>query len=311
MNATNQTVFTSFIIKGFSDFPELHLLIFLLVLLVYLITLGGNKIMILLVWLDSHLHTPMYFFLCNLSILDIVSSTVTLHKIFAIFLTGDNVVSFMDCIIQLYIFIFLCGNELALLTAMSYDRYVAICNPLHYTSVMNNTVCVGLALFCWSFSLLHPLPEIFAVIRFSCYFTNIIDHFFCDLMPLMSISCSDTSILKLLIFTNGALLPAFIPFLLTVISYAFIISTIMRIKSSTGRSKAFYTCSSHLTVVILLYVTLFCQYFTPSGTFKSKKLFSLLNTALVPMLNPFIYSLKNKAVKSALFRTLKKFKTVI
>ncbi|XP_068103825.1 olfactory receptor 6C1-like [Hyperolius riggenbachi] len=311
MNVKNDTMVTYFIIEGFSDFPESHLLIFILVLLIYLITLGGNKIILLLVCLDSHLHTPMYFFLSNLSVLDIASSTVTLHKILAIFVTGDNVVSFNACMTQLYVFTWFCGNELVLLAAMSYDRYVAICIPLHYSAVMNNRLCAGLAIFCWSFSFLHPLPEIVTVIRFSCYTSNIIDHFFCDLMPLISITCSDTSVLKVLIFTNGALLAAFIPFLLTFISYVFIISTILRIKSSTGRSKAFYTCSSHLTIVILLYFTLFCQYFTPSGTFKSKKLFSLLNTAVVPMLNPFIYSLKNKDVKSALLRTLKHFMSVI
>ncbi|XP_068103822.1 olfactory receptor 6C3-like [Hyperolius riggenbachi] len=300
-----------FFVNGFSDVPELQPLIFPLVLLIYLITLGGNITILLLVCLDSHLHTPMYFFLCNLSMLDIASSTVTLHKVLLICVTGDSVVTLTDCMTQLHVYTWLCGNELVLLTAMSYDRYVAICNPLRYSAVMNNKVCVGLALFCWSFSILQPIPMIVVVSRLSCFTTNIIDHFFCDLMPLMTISCSDVYALKLVIFADGALFSTFIPFLLTFISYAFIISTIMRIKSRTGRSKAFYTCSSHLTVVILLYLTLACQYMTPSGTFKSTKIFSLLNTTVVPMLNPFIYSLKNKDVKSAFHRKFKYVKSFV
>ncbi|XP_068103823.1 olfactory receptor 8D1-like [Hyperolius riggenbachi] len=310
MNAKNQTVVTYLIIEGFSDVQELHLLIFLLVLLIYLITLGGNMIILLLVCLDSQLHTPMYFFLCNLSLLDIASSSVTLHKILVIFVTGDNVVPFTDCITQLYVFSWLCTNELILLTVMGYDRYVAICNPLRYPTIMNSRVCVGLAILCWSISLLQPLPMVSIVSRFSCYTSNIINHFFCDLMPLLNLTCNDTSVLRLLLFTQGAILLTLTPFVLTCISYSFIIAAITRIKSSTGRSKAFYTCSSHLGVVILLYVTLICQYFTPSGTLKSRKLFSLMNTAVVPMLNPFIYTLKNKDVKLALHRKLKCFMTI-
>nr|DBA20391.1 TPA: hypothetical protein GDO54_017178 [Pyxicephalus adspersus] len=252
--------------------------------------------------MDSQLHTPMYFFLSNLSILDISSSTVTLHRILIIFVTGNSKIYFTDCMAQLYIFSWLSGNELLLLTAMSYDRYAAICNPLHYLTVMNCSVCAGLAIFCWSFSFLQILPSMVILLQFSCYTSNIINHFFCDIMPLISLSCSDTSILELLIFTEGVLLCAFTPFLLTSISYGFIIATIMRIKSNTGRSKAFYTCSSHITVVTLHYMILVCQYFTPSGTLKFGNLLSLVNTAVVPMLNPLIYSLNNRDVKSALKR---------
>ncbi|KAM5145666.1 olfactory receptor 6C1-like [Mantella aurantiaca] len=296
-----------FILKGISDVPDLQLVIFLLVLLIYHVTLGGNLTILLLVCLDSQLHTPMYFFLCNLSILNISSTTITLHKILAIFVTGDNAVSFAACLAQVYVFTWLCGDELVLLTAMSYDRYVAICNPLHYSTVMNRRVCAGLAIFCWSFSFLQILPAMIVLTRFSCYTSNIIDHFFCEILGLMNLSCSDTFMLQMLMFTEGVLLSTFTPFLLTFISYAFIIATIMRIKTSTGRSKAFYTCSSHLTVVALQYTTIACQYLTPSGTFKSGKFLSMFNTAVIPMLNPFIYSLKNRDVKSALQRKLKYF----
>ncbi|XP_068103851.1 olfactory receptor 6C1-like [Hyperolius riggenbachi] len=301
----NKTMVTYFFLKGISDMPEFYVLISVLVLLIYLITLGGNLTILLLVCLDVYLHTPMYFFLCNLSALNISSSTVSVNKILVIFVTGNNVVSFTNCIAQLYFFTWFCGNELVLLTAMSYDRYVAICNPLHYSTLMSGKVCAGLATFCWSFSFLQGLPAVIILLQLSCYTSNIINHFLCDFKSLMNISCSDTSILEMVIFTQGGF--NFSPFLLTFISYVFIISTILRIKSSEGRSKAFYTCSSHLTVVILLYTTLVCQYLTPSGTFKSTKLLSLLNTAVVPMLNPFIYSLKNNDVKTALQRKMKRF----
>ncbi|KAM5145669.1 olfactory receptor 6C1-like [Mantella aurantiaca] len=301
---------TYFILIGISDASKLQVPIFLLVLVIYLMTLGSNLTILLLVGLDSQLHTPMYFFLSNLSILDISSTTVTLHKIFVIFITGYNIVSFTECMTQAYIFIWLSVNELILLTAMSYDRYAAICNPLHYSTVMSGSVCAGLAIFCWSFSFLQTLPAMITLSQFSCYTSNIINHFFCDIVPLISLSCSDTSTLELLIFTEGVLLCTFTPFLLKFISYVFIIATIMRIKSSTGRSKTFYTCSSHITVVSLHYAVIVCQYFTPSGTLKFGKLLSLLQTAVVPMLNPLIYSLKNKDVKSALQRQLKHFKTL-
>ncbi|KAM5145668.1 olfactory receptor 2AP1-like [Mantella aurantiaca] len=296
---------TYFILKGISDVSKLQVPIFLFVLVIYLITLGSNLTILLLVCLDYQLHTPMYFFLSNLSILDISSTTVTLHNIFNIFVTGYNIVSFIGCMAQIYIFSWLSGNELILLTAMSYDRYAAICNPLHYTTIMSSSVCAGLAIFSWLFSFLQILPVMVTLSQFSCYTSNIINHFFCDVMPMISLSCSDTSTLKLLILTEGGLLCTFTPFLLTFISYMFIIATIMRMKSNTGRSKAFYTCSSHITVVSLTYTFIACQYFTPSDTLKFGKLLALFNTAVVPMLNPLIYSLKNKDVKSALQRQLK------
>ncbi|XP_068103834.1 olfactory receptor 8B3-like [Hyperolius riggenbachi] len=243
MNEKNKTVVTFFILKGFSDFPELQFPMSLLILLMYLTTLGGNMAILLLVWLDSHLHTPMYFFLCNLSVLDICSTTVTLHKNIVSFVTGNNEVSFIGCMAQVYFFAWFFCNDFMLLTSMGYD--------------------------------------------------------------------SDTFILEIVIFIDGGLFALFIPFLLTSISYVFIIATIMKIKSSTGRRKAFYTCSSHLTSVLILYASMISQYLSPSGTFKSRKLISLFNTAVVPMLNPFIYSLRNKDVKSAIQKKLKNFMAIV
>ncbi|KAM3912117.1 olfactory receptor 8G17-like [Leptodactylus fuscus] len=303
MNAINETAVTYFIIKGISDIPMLQALTFLLVLVMYIFILGGNVTIFIVVCLDAQLHTPMYFFLCNLSILDICTSTVTLHKILSSYLSGDRTVSSRVCISQMFIFISLVGNELMMLTAMSYDRYVAVCSPLHYSSVMGPGRCAALASICWVFGFIESTPLFILIYRFSCYKSNIINHFFCDIVPIMNLTCNDTTLTNLLIFIFGLFLSIF-PFLFTFIPYIFIIIAILKIRSSTGKHKAFYTCSSHLTVVILLYVTLICQYMRPVSmdSLESSKLFSLFNTAAVPMLNPLIYSLQNKDVKSALRR---------
>ncbi|XP_063794635.1 olfactory receptor 8D1-like [Pseudophryne corroboree] len=301
MNVTNETMTTYFIIRGISDVPVLQLPIFLLVLLIYLLTLGGNKTILLLVCLEPQLHTPMYFFLCNLSIMDISYSTVSLHKVLISFLTGDKTVSVPGCMSQMFIFTSLVCNELLILTAMSYDRYVAICNPLRYSAVMSPGVCAVLAGACWTLGFVASIPNTIVISRFTCYKTKEINHFFCDLVPLVKLSCNDNSLSEFLMFICG-LFFATIPFLLTFIPYVFIVQTILNIR--TGKQKAFYTCSSHITVVILLYLTLIYQYMRPASkdTLDSNKFSSLFNTAAVPMLNPLIYSLKNKDVKSALRR---------
>ncbi|XP_069800236.1 olfactory receptor 6C1-like [Dendropsophus ebraccatus] len=297
----NQTSVRYFIIKGISDDPYLQLLIFLLVLLIYLTTISGN-LTILIACRDPRLHTPMYFFLGNLSILDICFSTVSLHKILIIFISQDNRVSFLACMMQMYMFGSLEGLELSILTAMSYDRYVAICKPLQYPLLMNTRTCVILAAACWILGFLQVFPPFWIVYNFTCYFSNEINHFFCDIIPMIRISCDDTTFVEMLFFIEGIFPIILTPFLLTFVSYIFIIHAILRIRTTSGRLKTFYTCSSHLTVVILLYTTLFGQYLTPnvSSTLESKKLFALFNTAAVPLLNPVIYSLKNKDVKRAL-----------
>ncbi|XP_069610555.1 olfactory receptor 2AP1-like [Ranitomeya imitator] len=307
---TNQTLDMFFIIKGISDAPELQLIIFFLVLLIYLLTIGGNMMILFLVCLDPKLHTPMYFLLANLSVLDMFSTTVTLHNILIIFITGDNRISYESCICQMYFSGFLICDEFLFLTAMSYDRYVAICNPLRYHMVVNRRLCIVLAICCWLLGMIEVIPYVILLLGITCYKSNVINHFFCDLVPLMILSCSDTSTLEILILTEGLLLLTLTPFILKFISYVFIISTILKIQSSTGRRKAFYTCSSHLTVVILLYSILLFQYLTPtsldtSKSNKSNKFFSLFNTAAIPILNPLIYSLKNKDVKSAMIRTFR------
>ncbi|KAM4641970.1 olfactory receptor 13C9-like [Discoglossus pictus] len=313
MDQKNLTVLNYFVLKGISAIAELQTPIFLLVLLLYLSILGGNMTILLLICLDPHLHTPMYFFLGNLSLLDISSTTDTLHSTLVAFITGDKTVSLLGCMSQLFIFSSLTNNELYLLTAMSYDRYVAICNPLHYTMIMRYRVCVLMVIVCSLVSFVFVTPFLVLLAECSCYVSNVINHFYCDMIPILKLSCSDTSALEMLTLTEGTIFAFITPFSLTFISYVFIIGTILKIRSSTGRSKAFYTCSSHLTVVLLLYMTLICQYLRPISTdsLESNKLFSLFNTAIVPMLNPLIYSLKNKDVKSALRRQVKLFKNIV
>ncbi|KAM9326399.1 olfactory receptor 6C74-like [Gastrophryne carolinensis] len=305
MNASHQAAPNYFVIKGISDASELQFPIFLLVLLIYLLTLGGNMVILLLVCLDHRFHTPMYFFLSNLSVVDITSATVTLHNIFSSFISGDRKMAFTSCMAQMYIFISLVCVELLLLTSMSYDRYVAICQPLHYHTTMNPAVCALLVTLCWTLSFLEIIPHLFVMSQFTCFTSKQINHFFCDIMLLVKLSCDDTYIIDLLIFCYALILST-CPFLLTIVPYIFIIKAILRITSSTGRQKAFYTCSSHLMVVSLLYATLSYQYLRPNATenLDFNKRIALLNTVAVPILNPLIYTLKNKDVKRALVQRL-------
>ncbi|XP_063808803.1 olfactory receptor 8D1-like [Pseudophryne corroboree] len=307
MDQTNISMPAYFIISGFSDLHMVRVTFFLVVLLIYLFTLGGNMTIVLLVCQDPSLHTPMYFFLVNLSVLDICSSTISLHKVLIDFISGDNTVSVLGCLVQIFMFLSMSCNELLILTAMSYDRYVAICNPLHYHTIMSCKVCAFMAIACWAMSFSENTPTFMGLIRIICYKANRINHFFCDVVPVIKVSCSDTSFLELYMTTAGVFIAGIPPFLFTFASYFYIIATILRIPSSIGRRKAFYTCSSHLTVVILLYTTLIFQYLTPYSVVNldSKKFSSLFNTAAVPILNPLVYSLKNKDVIAAFRRQIK------
>ncbi|XP_063794687.1 olfactory receptor 13F1-like [Pseudophryne corroboree] len=267
-------------------------------------TVGGNVTIMSLILLDHSLHTPMYFFLSNLSCLDIIFTSITLHRILFSFISGDKTIVFSDCMVNLYCFMSLAIIEIMILAAMSYDRYVAICNPLHYQMVMSRRVCILLSALCWVWGFLEMIPVTYIVCGFSCYTSNVINHFFCDLMALTKLSCSDTSLLEmtlLSVIVEGAIIPV----LLIIISYINIIHAILKISSATGSCKAFYTCSSHLTVVSLYFVTGCCLYLKPPSviTLDSDKLLSLVYKAVAPMLNPFIYSLKNKEVKVALSHT--------
>ncbi|KAG8552803.1 hypothetical protein GDO81_003075, partial [Engystomops pustulosus] len=295
----NKTITEYFILKGFSDNPTLQMIVFVIILIIYLIIFGGNMMILLLICLDRHLHTPMYFFLANLSIVDISFTTTMLYKIFYSFASGEKSVPFFECILQCFTTGSFSIHELYILTAMSYDRYVAICRPLRYQLVMNQKACVVLASLCWVSGFLFASLPVWILSTFSCYTSIEINHFFCDIILLTKMTCSDTSVLDVLFFIEGLILFAISPFFLTFVPYIFIIIAILKIRTTTGKYKAFYTCSSHLTVIILLYTINIIQYMIPSNL-DYKKLYTLINTVVVPLLNPIIYSLKNQDMKNAL-----------
>ncbi|XP_073456988.1 olfactory receptor 8G17-like [Aquarana catesbeiana] len=309
MQQTNETELTYFVIKGISDDPHLQLPIFILVFFIYVVTLGGNLTILLLVIIDIKLHTPMYFFLANLSIMDISSATVTQHKILAIYLTKNRTISYLDCMTRVYFYSSVTASELLMLSVMSYDRYLAICKPLHYSASASIISCVFLTFACWILGFLQVIPYIILLSNISCYRSNLINHFFCDLTSVMKLSCSNIQALEILILTEGLLMLNLTPCLLTFIPYAFIIISILKIKSISGKQKAFYTCSSHLTVVVILYFSLGCQYLKPvsKDSQMSDKLLSFLNSTVVPLLNPLIYSLRNRDVKAASVKIIKCF----
>ncbi|XP_030042366.1 olfactory receptor 1019-like [Microcaecilia unicolor] len=301
MSWDNGTSFSRFILLGFSDLPELQPFISLGLFLLYLITVSGNLLIITAVCLSSRLHKPMYFFLCNLSFLDLCCTSITIPKMIACLLTGNNVITFTECVTQLYFFLSFTSTEFFLLSAMSYDRYVAICNPLRYALIMNKRICILLAAASWITGFLDIVPYMVFISRLVFCHDNIINHFFCDIPPLMELACNGIQSFQLTIFVEGIFM-GFIPFMMTLSSYTYIIAAILKIRSSQGRHKAFSTCSSHLTVVILFYGTVICMYMRPSSLQSpdQDKFFSLLYMAVIPMLNPIIYSLRNTDVKSAL-----------
>nr|XP_033780490.1 olfactory receptor 5V1-like [Geotrypetes seraphini] len=309
MRGKNQTSVTEFILLGFSDHPLLQSLICGTVLLIYLISILGNFVFLMLMCADPQLHKPMYFFLSNLSILDICSTSLTLLKMLDSYLSQNNSISFHACMTQVYLFIYFTGTELFLLSAMAYDRYVAICNPLRYSLIMKKIVCILLAASSWVISFFGVLPVPYMISQLNYCRSNEINHFFCDPSALMKLSCSDTHRVENVILVEGIFV-GFIPFLLTLSSYVFIISAILSIRSSEGRTKAFSTCASHLTSVVLFYVTVMGMYMRPSSVYSpgQDKLFSLLYTAMIPTLNPIIYTLRNRDIKSALRKMKHKIK---
>ncbi|XP_004916496.1 olfactory receptor 1019-like [Xenopus tropicalis] len=297
----NKSGAAGFLIVGFSDSPELQGPLFLFFLLIYLVTVWGNLLLISLISTDSHLQTPMYFFLCNLSCLDISYSSVTAPYLLHIFSTGKNYIPFTMCMVQLYFFSSLATMEYMLLTTMAYDRYVAICRPLFYPQVMNQRTCILLAAAAWIGGLLAGAPLVILISALTYCKSNIINHFFCDLTPLLKLSCDDTSTVEFVMFLQGVSL-LFSCFSLTMMSYIYIISAILKITSVEGRYKTFSTCGSHLTAVTLFYILLACVYMKPPSLYSldEGKVVSILYVNIIPMLNPIIYSLRNKDVKKAL-----------
>ncbi|XP_067391406.1 olfactory receptor 11L1-like [Emydura macquarii macquarii] len=308
MHKGNQTTVTDFIILGFGNLPHLQVPLFLLFLVIYTLTMAGNILIIVLVVTDQHLHSPMYFFLGNLSCLETCYSSTILPRMLASLLTGDRTISVTGCITQLYFFGSLAGTECSLLSVMSYDRYLAICKPLHYASLMNSRLCLELVAGLWIGGFLSVSIFIFMMSQLTFCGPNEIDHFFCDFSPIIKLSCSDTYIVEVTALISSSIftLP---PFLLTLASYVCIISTILRIPSTSGRQKTFSTCSSHLMVVTIFYGTLIIVYLvSESDALRDlNKVFSVFYGVLTPLVNPLIYSLRNKEVKEALRKAVLRF----
>ncbi|KAM6216371.1 olfactory receptor 6C6-like [Rhynchocyon petersi] len=297
----NQSKEIEFILLGLTDDPLLQTVIFLFLFLNYNLSLMGNLIIIILTLIDSHLKTPMYFFLRNFSFLEISFTTVCIPKFLTTILTGDKRISYNSCATQLFFFLWLGVTEFYLLAAMSYDRYVAICKPLHYPILMNTRVCYQLVLSSWVTGFLIIFPPLVLGLQLDFCASRTIDHFLCDTSPVLQISCTDTRLIELMAFVL-AVVTLVITLLLVALSYTCIIQTILKFPSAQQRSKAFSTCSSHMVVVSITYGSCIFMYMKPSAKERVTltKGVAVLNTSVAPLLNPFIYTLRNKQVKEAL-----------
>ncbi|XP_053577803.1 olfactory receptor 10J5-like [Bombina bombina] len=296
----NGTPQIDFNILGFSSLENVQLVFCVGAILMYFLTVFGNLVIITLVCLVSQLQKPMYFFLCILSIQDIIYVSAILPKFMSITITGDKTISYLGCMIQVFLFSFCVIAEFFLLTSMAYDRYVAICIPLHYTVIMSKKICAVLASASLIVAILNSILFSSVISNYSFCKSQDINHFFCDIKTVMKLSCSDTTNLMKIIVGEGILF-GFIPVALIITSYVYIISTILKIRTSTGRLKTFSSCSSHLTVVIIFCGTALSLYLKPEteNSQEQDKLISLLYVAVVPMLNPLVYSLRNKQVAQA------------
>ncbi|XP_029774575.1 olfactory receptor-like protein OLF4 [Suricata suricatta] len=303
MEPGNDTQISEFFLLGFSEEPELQPLIFGLFLSMYLISVLGNLLIILAVSSDSHLHTPMYFFLFNLSLVDICFTSTTVPKMLWNIQTQSKVITYEDCITQMHFFILFAGLDIFLLAVMAYDRFVAICHPLHYTVIMNPRLCGLLLLVSWIMSLLNSLLQTSMVLGLSFCAEVEIPHFFCELSEMVQLACSDTFLNNLMIYLTSMLL-AGASLAGILYSYSKIVSSIRGISSAQGKYKTFSTCASHLSVVCLFYCTLLGVYLSSAATQSSHSsaVASVMYTVVTPMLNPFIYSLRNRDIKRALKR---------
>ncbi|XP_049739358.1 olfactory receptor 6C74-like, partial [Elephas maximus indicus] len=303
----NHTKVKTFILVGLTNDPNWQIVIFLLLFLTYLLSVTGNLTIVLLTLLDSQLKTPMYFFLRNFSFLEMSFTSDWIPRYLLSIVTKNKTISYDACMTQLFFAIFLGASEFFLLTAMSYDRYVAICQPLHYVTIMNNRVCTQLVVTSWLGGLLAISPGLILCLRLEFCDANIIDHFGCDYSPVLKLSCSDTRSIELLGFIS-AIVILLITLALVILSYAYILRTILKIPSAQQRKKAFSTCSSHMIVVSISYGSCIFMYMKPSAEERValNKGVAVLNTSIAPLLNPFIYTLRNKQVKQALKDMIKR-----
>ncbi|XP_071989334.1 olfactory receptor 6N1-like [Engystomops pustulosus] len=305
--AINTTLVTEFIILGFPSLQKIYPLLFLLFLSIYSFTVAGNLIIFITVLTNYKLQIPMFYFLNHLSAMEIWYTSVIVPKMLSTFVTSSRTIYFRNCMIQLYLFSSLGASECYLLTAMAYDRYLAICNPLHYSSKMTNATSHQLASGAWIGGFVSPILPVALISRLVFCGPNQVNYFYCDAQPLLKLSCSSTQFTETAIsmLATGLI---FSSFLLTVLSYIFIISTILRIPSAIGRKKAFSTCASHLTVVMIYYGTITAMYMQPMSRFSLdiNKVLSLLYTVVTPMLNPIIYSLRNKEMNDSVRKFFKR-----
>ncbi|XP_013916152.1 PREDICTED: olfactory receptor 6M1-like [Thamnophis sirtalis] len=292
---------TEFLLLGFSHLQKMQLPLFCIVLIMYVLALMGNALVVLMIHLDSRLHTPMYYFLRHLSWLEIIITTTVTPKMLSILISEKKSISFFACIFQVTLYFLAGATEVLLLGAMSVDRYLAICNPLRYTAIMSNQTCFLMVIFCWFISFVCITIGIVSKSTLPFCGPNIIDHFFCDMGPLTNLICADTQLVQVLEFASTCftLLSSVSA---TTISYVCIIVTVIRMPSAQGRNKAFSTCSSHITVASIYYGSSIFIYVRPSGSSSMdfNKLATMLNTVVTPLLNPIIYSFRNKAVKQVL-----------
>ncbi|EHB00561.1 Olfactory receptor 8S1 [Heterocephalus glaber] len=301
----NHSTITEFILLGLPGQPQIQALLFALFLGIYFVTIMGNLLMLLVVGADSQLHTPMYFFLSHLSFLDVCLTSVTVPKMLETLLSQRKSISVEGCLTQVFFVFSTTGIEACLLSAMAYDRYAAICHPLLYGQMMSRQFCGGLVWASWGLGFLDALINTLMAWDLNFCESYVMPHFSCELPSLVSLSCSDVSS-NFAVLLGSTVLHAFGTLLLIFFSYTRIVSTILSISSTTGRSKAFSTCSSHFTTVILFYGSASLRYLVPNLSSSMELLFSVQYNVITPLVNPFIYSLKNQEVKAALKRMLQK-----
>ncbi|XP_043776499.1 olfactory receptor 8B3-like [Cervus elaphus] len=301
----NGSFVTEFILLGLTSQPDLQLPLFFLFEGIYMVTVLGNLGLITLIALNSHLHTPMYFFLFNLSFIDLCYSSVFTPKMLINFISKKNIISYMGCMTQLYFFSFFIISECYVLTSMAYDRYVAICKSLLYNVVMSPKVCFSLMFGSYLMAFSGAMAHTGCMLRLTFYDANIINHYFCDILPLLELSCTSTYVSELEVFIVVGI-NIIVPSLTIFVSYGLILTNILHISSTEGRSKAFSTCSSHIIAVSLFFGSAAFMYLKPPSavSMDEGKVSSVFYTNMVPMMNPLIYSLRNKDVKLALRKTL-------
>lgn len=308
MKKENDSKVTEFVLLGLSSSLELQLFLFLIFLLFYMAIVLGNLLIVVTVRADTHLlQSPMYYFLGHLSFIDLCLSCVIVPKMLGDFLQEDKIISLSGCLAQIYFLHFLGASEMFLLTAMAYDRYVAICNPLHYLTVMNRQLCFQMVFACWCGGFVHSITQVILVIQLPFCGPDKLDNFYCDVPQVIKLACTDTYVVEVLMVSNSGLL-SLVCFLVLLFSYAVILVT-LRTRLRQGQSRALSTCASHLTVVSLIFVPCVFIYLRPFCSFSVDKVFSVFYTVITPMLNPLIYTLRNTDMKTAMKKLRKKHVT--